>query len=168
MSRTRRGSCPRCNGRRIHHYVHGFPELETVVDEDGDLPGWVHLTGCVVDPGPVFDRACQDCGLRWTTGSGARAVISTWRELRERIGVETNGEANDWLEGRLLAPTVIAHFPPLDDPDGTLDLRQGAAHTSLRFPFTYAEWESALIDLFEESLRRPRDGLEEGARVAPP
>ena len=149
MASTRRGRCPRCNSRTIRHYVPGFPDFESLGDAAGNLPAWMQFTGCVVDPGPSFTRECEDCGLRWTSWSGARAVLSTWRELRDRIGVATNSEAIDWLERQMLAPTLIARFPTLDDPQGEVVVRHGATRSSLHFPFSYAEWESSLIDLFE-------------------
>jgi hypothetical protein len=163
-STIRRGTCPRCNSRTIRHYVLGFPEIGSLVDATGDLPAWIELTGCVIDPGPSFDRECEDCGLRWTSWSGARAVVSTWRELRDRLGLASNSEANDWL-GQLLASTVVASFPTLDDPQGSIVVRAGTARRSLRFPFRYAEWESTLIDLFAESSDRLRDGLGEGVNT---
>jgi hypothetical protein len=89
--------------------------------------------------------------------------VSTWRELRDRIGAATDDDANDWLDHLLLAPTSIAPRTPLDEPQAEIVVRCGTAQQTLRFPFTYAEWESALIDLFEESSRRASDGLEEGA-----
>jgi hypothetical protein len=167
MSSIRRGSCPRCNSRAIRHYVPGLPDLESLVDAAGELPAWVQLTGCVIDPGPSFDRECEGCGLRWTAWSGARAVVSSWRELSDRIGVTTNSEAVDWLERQLLTPSVIARFPALDDPQGEIVVRNGTARRSLHFPFSYAEWESALIDLFEEPSRRLRDALEPDTGVSP-
>jgi len=166
-STTRRGRCPRCNSRTIRHYVHGFPDFGGLVDTDGNLPAWIQFTGCVIGRGPSFDRDCESCGLRWTSGSGARVVVSTWRELRDRIGVETNSEVNDWLERQLLGSTCTVSFPALDDPQAEIVVRHGTTHRTLHFPFKLAEWESALIDLFEESSRRLSDGLEQGTGVSP-
>jgi hypothetical protein len=158
-SGPKRGSCPRCKGRTIRHYVHGFADITALVDADGRLPPWIHLTGCLIEPGPPFDRACGACGLRWTSWPGAGSTLVTWRELRHLMGLTTNSQASDWLERHVLASTYIARFPALDDPEGRVVVRHGPTRRSLRFPFTYAEWQSTLIDLFEESTQRHGDGL---------
>ena len=165
MASVRRGRCPRCQGRSIHHFVPGFPDLESLVDEAGDLLPWVHLTGCVMDPGPFVDRQCEDCGLRWTSGPGVRVIVSTWRQLRELIGVASNREANDWLDQQVPTSSFVAPFPALDDPHGDLVIRHGAVRKRLRFPFTLAEWQSLLIGLVEDSMHLHGNRLEPGDRT---
>jgi hypothetical protein len=44
-------------------------------------------------------------------------------------------------------------------------LREGAAYRKLSFPFTFAELESTLVDLFEEASRPLDDRLEPDAGV---
>lgn len=153
-TKIRRGSCPRCNGRKIEHYVLGFPDIGAFLDDEGIVPEWIHFAGCVVGPGPSFDRSCEACGLRWTSWSDSRSVFSTWRDVRDHMGVDTNNQASEWL-GRHVAPmTLISPFPKLDDPSGKVDVWNGIAHKTLRFPFTRAEWESTLLDIFDEAMER--------------
>lgn len=152
--KIRRGSCPRCNGRKIQHYVHGMPIFDAFTDDEGNVHDWIHFGGCVIYPGPSYDRSCDGCGLRWNGWSEPHLVFSTWRELRDYLEVRTNAEADVWLRENVIALTRISPFPKLDDPNGKVGVRNGITHRSLHFPFTHAEWESALLEVFGAALER--------------
>lgn len=153
-SKIRRGSCPRCNGRKVQHYVHGMPIFDAFTNDDGNVPDWIHFAGCVIYQGPSFDRSCDGCSLRWNSWLDPRLVFSTWRELRDYLEVRTNDAADEWLRTKVVARTHISPFPNLDDPNGKVEVRNGVARRSLRFPFTHAEWESALLEVFDAVLER--------------
>lgn len=155
-NRIRRGSCPRCNGRKIQHYIAGLPDFSAFVDEEGNIPEWINFSGCDIWPGPHYDRSCDACGLRWNSWSEARAVYSTWRDVRDEMGVETNGQADWWLQEHVAPTTLIHPFPRLDDPRAKIDVWNGISHKTLRFPFTHAEWESTLLDVCDEATERRR------------
>jgi hypothetical protein len=87
-------------------------------------------------------------------------LLRRLRPAVDNLGVATNNQANEWLEHHVLALTLISPFPKLDDPKGKVDVWNGITHKTLRFPFTYAEWESTLIDVFEEALERIGGGFE--------
>jgi hypothetical protein len=148
--RIRRGSCPRCNGRKIQHYVHGMPVFDAFADGDGNVPDWIHFAGCVISPGPSCDRSCDRCGLHWNGWLDPRRVFSTWRELRNYLEVRSNSELATWLRENVIHGTRISPFPKLDDPHGKVDVRNGTTHRRLHFPFTHAEWESTLLELYRE------------------
>jgi hypothetical protein len=150
---VRRGSCPRCNGRKIQHYVHGLPAIEAFTDDEGNVPNWIHFAGCVIFPGPSFDRSCDACGLRWNSWLSPRQVFATWREARDYLDFGTNGEAENWLRLNV-AGTRISSFPRLDDPDGRVILSNGRVRKTLRFPLMHSEWESALLEIFDASLEQ--------------
>lgn len=152
--KTRRGSCPRCNGRTIQHYVAGMPNFDAYTDDDGNMPDWIHLTGCVILPGPSSDRSCDNCGLRWNSWLKPRLVFSTWRELREHLEVDSNGAANDWVRRMIGVRTLISTFPEVDDPDGTIAVQNGDVSRSFHFPFMHAEWESELLEVYDAVLKR--------------
>lgn len=60
-----RGSCPRCNGREVQHYIYGLPDIDTFADAEGNVPVWIHFAGCLMSQGASFDRSCDTCGLQW-------------------------------------------------------------------------------------------------------
>ena len=158
--KIRRGSCPRCNGRKVQHYVHGMPIFDAFADEDGNVPDWIHFAGCVIYPGPSFDRSCDRCGLRWNGWSDPRLVFSTWRELRTYLDVRFNDEMDAWLHENVAQGTRISRYPKLDDPQGKVDVWNGTAHRTLHFPFTQAEWESTLLEVYGEVRDSGRNGLD--------
>jgi hypothetical protein len=149
----RRGSCPRCKAKARHH-VRGLPDIGALGDEDGNLPDWIDLEGCLIEPGPSFDRSCDSCGLRWCSWSRPRALFSTWRDVLDHLGVETNEQANEWLGHHVWPTTSVSPFPEIDDPSAKIELQNGIAHKTLRFPFMHAEWDSTLLDLFDEARER--------------
>lgn len=156
MSRTRirRGRCPRCNGRKIQHYIAGMPNLGALVGDDGQIPEWVNFSGCEVWSGPQFDRACDACALRWNSWSAPRRVHTTWRELRFEMGAQTNKEADEWLAEHVARTASIRPFPKLDDPEAKFTIWNGTTRKNLHFPFTHAEWESTLLDVSDEPTLR--------------
>jgi hypothetical protein len=153
-NRIRRGSCPRCTGRKIQHYIGGLPDFSVFVDDAGNIPEWINFSGCIIWQGPTYDRSCDACGLRWTSWSEPRTFYSTWRDVRDQMGVETNGEANNWLEEHVAPMTLIHPFPRLDDSRAKIHIWNGNTHKTLRFPFRHADWESTLLDVFDESTER--------------
>jgi hypothetical protein len=153
-NKIRRGSCPRCNGRKIQHHIAGMPDFSAFVDAEDNIPEWINFSGCVIGPGPHYDRSCDACGLRWNSWSEPRAIYSTWRDVRDEMGVETNGQAVRWLEEHIAPMTLIDPFPRLDDPRAKIDIWNGITHKTLRFPFTHAEWESTLLDVSDDATAR--------------
>ncbi|HEX4687407.1 MAG TPA: hypothetical protein VH228_11545 [Nocardioides sp.] len=156
-TKIRQGTCPRCRAKARHH-VRGFPDIGELGDEEGNLPDWISLEGCLMVPGPSFDRSCEACGLRWSSRDQPRAIFVTWRDVLAYLEVESNEQANEWLRDHIWPTATISRFPDLHDAHGNVEVLNGDLHKTLHFPLLHAEWQSALLDIFDDAVER-NDGV---------